>query len=251
MEQTKTKEGESLDPDDLDDILESALDDFDEEEDKPKTKTIKSKSTSTTYSVSSDSVQIKTEKQESVVVEEEVDEKEEQDELAKLMESLKTGDFEKTIDDIAKSLQLDGNSGELPDMNLNEETIGKIMEDFEKQPDMMKMVEQLMGTFVSKDVMYEPMKEMRTRYPKWFEENTSKLSSADLAKYQKQFECVKKMCDAYENDPQNTQKIITLMHEMQETGQPPADILKELTDVLGGGGELPALPTDASNCSIM
>jgi hypothetical protein len=155
------------------------LDDFEEEEDKPKTKVVKSKTVSTSYSVSSESnVQIKTEKQESVVVEEvEEDEAPEQDELSKLMESLKTGDFEKTIDDLAKSLQLDENTGgmgpseaklniflaEMPDMNLNEEAIGKIMEDFEKQPEMMKMVEQLMGTFVSKDVMYEPMKEMKSR----------------------------------------------------------------------------------------
>ena len=45
---------------------------------------------------------------------------------------------------------------------------------------------------------------------------------------------MREICDTYEKEPDNTDKVVELMQRMQECGQPPAEIVKEL----GGGVEL-------------
>jgi peroxin-19 len=95
-----------------------------------------------------------------------------------------------------------------------------------------------MGELVSKDVLYEPMKDLKKQYPEWISKNRSELSPEDAQKYQKQLEIITQIVDAFESQEgmgeQETQKITDLMQEMQALGNPPEGLLKELT------------PTDAS-----
>jgi hypothetical protein len=59
-------------------------------------------------------------------------------------------------------------------------------------------------------------------------------SAEDHARYTRQLAVVREICDTYEKEPDNTDKVVELMQRMQECGQPPPDIVKEL----GGGVEL-------------
>jgi len=267
--------------DKLDEILESALEDFDEDEHLSSKKKTKTKSTTTTTTttetnvidikkedtgkvevIMKDEIKLtkvkKEEEDEEDEGKKEEDEQREKDEISKLLDSLKTGDFDKTLEDMAKNLHLTGENEDLPDLNqLSEEQISKMMEDLEKdfkeKPEMADMMEKIMGTFMSKDVMYDPMKEMKEKYPDWLEKHKVQLSGDEYRNYERQYQCIKAICQVYETEPDNVQKVVSLMQQMQETGQPPAELLKQLSDEMGASeGNLSNLfNSNDGNCSLM
>lgn len=85
-----------------------------------------------------------------------------------------------------------------------------------------------MRQLLSKEVLYEPMKEIGERYPEWLESNKSELSKEDLARYTRQHEFIKQLCQVYETTPNDFQRVVDLMQNMQDCGQPPPDIVREL-----------------------
>ncbi|KAF8412985.1 hypothetical protein HHK36_000957 [Tetracentron sinense] len=111
----------------------------------------------------------------------------------------------------------------------------EMMEDFVKQfeelaggQDMESIVETMMQQLLSKEILYEPMKEIGERYPKWLEEHGTGLSKEEYDRYSRQYELIKELNEVYANDPGNFPKIVELMQKMQECGQPPNDIVQEL-----------------------
>lgn len=117
------------------------------------------------------------------------------------------------------------------------EDLGKdaMMEEWVKQfeelagsQDMESIVETMMQQLLSKDILYEPMKEIGERYPKWLEEHKSSLSGEDYRRYSHQYELIQELNGVYDSDPGNFSKIVELMQKMQECGHPPNDIVHEL-----------------------
>ncbi|KAK7246022.1 hypothetical protein RIF29_40879 [Crotalaria pallida] len=94
--------------------------------------------------------------------------------------------------------------------------------------DMESIVETMMQQLLSKEILHEPMKEIGERYPKWLEEHKNSLSKEEYERYSHQYELIRNLNEVYENDSQNFNKIIDLMHKMQECGQPPNDFVQEL-----------------------
>ena len=94
--------------------------------------------------------------------------------------------------------------------------------------DMESIVETMMQQLLSKEILHEPMKEIGERYPKWLKEHEDVLSKEDFARYSHQYELIKDLNEVYENDPGNFTKIVELMQQMQECGQPPNEIVQEL-----------------------
>ncbi|CAG8667551.1 325_t:CDS:2 [Cetraspora pellucida] len=115
-----------------------------------------------------------------------------------------------------------------------------------------KVLEWMMETLATKDYLYEPMKEfvqkvdnhyfdiiaaslhnrhgctIYFKYPKWLEENKSKVSEEDYERYEKQSKYIQKIIEKYEApdfDENNEQQNKAIL---QELGQPPAEILNEL-----------------------
>ncbi|KAL6985186.1 hypothetical protein U1Q18_018563 [Sarracenia purpurea var. burkii] len=110
-----------------------------------------------------------------------------------------------------------------------------MMEDWAKQfeelagsQDMESIVETMMQQLLSKEILHDPMKEIAERYPKWLEEHQSKLSKDEYERYSHQYELIKDLTEVYETEPGNFNKIVELMQKMQECGQPPNDIVQEL-----------------------
>jgi peroxin-19 len=52
---------------------------------------------------------------------------------------------------------------------------------------------------ISKDSLYQPMKNLKEEYPKWLEENWQTLSDETLEKYNKQLDKVTEICELFEN----------------------------------------------------
>ncbi|KAF8379233.1 hypothetical protein HHK36_028665 [Tetracentron sinense] len=104
----------------------------------------------------------------------------------------------------------------------------KQFEELAGSQDMESMVETMMQQLLSKDILHEPMKEIGERYPKWLEEHDSELSKEEYDRYNRQYGFIKDLNGVYDNDPGNFPKIVELMQKMQECGQPPNDIVQEL-----------------------
>ncbi|KAI4327124.1 hypothetical protein L6164_019623 [Bauhinia variegata] len=135
-----------------------------------------------------------------------------------------------------------------------------MMEDWVKQfeelagsQDMESIVETMMQQLLSKEILHEPMKEIGERYPKWLEEHKISLSKEEYERYSRQYELIQNLNVVYETDPGNFNKIVELMQKMQECGQPPNDIVRELAPDfdLASLGQLSPEMLESPNCSIM
>lgn len=93
---------------------------------------------------------------------------------------------------------------------------------------MESIVETMMQQLLSKEILYEPMKEIAQKYPKWLEEHEESLTKDEYSRYSRQYQFIVRLNEVYENDPENFTKIVDLMQKMQECGQPPNDIVQEV-----------------------
>ncbi|KAL6501552.1 hypothetical protein OROGR_026685 [Orobanche gracilis] len=120
--------------------------------------------------------------------------------------------------------------------------------------DMESIMETMMQQLLSKEILHEPMKEMGERYPIWLEENKPKLGDKEYAQYSHQYELIKELNQVYETEPDNFNKIVELMQKMQGCGQPPNDIVQELApgfDLSTLGQLSPEMLESPQNCCIM
>jgi len=146
--------------------------------------------------------------------------------------------------------------------HLSEQMMGSLMNDFEQfntSHDSNDVVDSVMKQLLDKELMYEPMKEVCIRYPKWLASNKDRLSSEEYQKYGTQYQYFQRIVRLYETDPGNFDRLMELMQDIQEYGQPPVEIIKELAPELqfdeegmpimdpmaggmGGGGMMPGMP---------
>ncbi|TMW64822.1 hypothetical protein Poli38472_008989 [Pythium oligandrum] len=179
--------------------------------------------------------------------------------IEQLLGSLKTAQGEKEDEDldvnvgVAKTLQNMAKAAE--DMEgleaakmeqMGEEMMEEMMKQFEgmgETSDFQGMVDGMMQQLLSKDVMYDPMKQICERYPAWLAEKESLLSKEDYERYGKQYRYFQEIIAVYESEPDNFARLSELMQEMQETGQPPSEIVKELAPGLQFDDEgMPVMP---------
>lgn len=117
----------------------------------------------------------------------------------------------------------------------SEEMMSSIMYEFEKmnnKSDSNDIVDDVMKQLLSKDLMYEPMKEVCTRFPKFLAENKEGMSNEEYEKYGKQYQYFQRIVRVYEVEPNNYDRLMELMQEIQEYGQPPVEIIKDLAPEL-------------------
>lgn len=65
------------------------------------------------------------------------------------------------------------------------------------------------------------LQEIADKYPPWLEKqaaagSSSTLSPADLDRYRRQYDCIMRLCAAYEAEPSNTAEIMGLLQEVGE-----------------------------------
>lgn len=118
----------------------------------------------------------------------------------------------------------------------------------------------MLQSLLSKELLYPSIKEIVNKYPDWLADNRSKLEAKEYDKYNRQFSVMQKVCIEFENEKDSDdsvtknrrfEKILALMQEMQECGHPPKE--------LAGETDLPnplaggAFPgaPGAENCVIM
>lgn len=143
------------------------------------------------------------------------------------------------------SINKEGGAGVPGDLGLgSEEMMKEALEQLEGSPEFASIMEKMMGSLLSKEVLYEPIKQMKEKYPAWLANNRDKVSAEEFARYSKQFEYVQRLCVLYESDS-TMAEIMNVMQEMQEHGQPPEDIVQEMAPGFNlgaeGGPQMPEL----------
>jgi peroxin-19 len=121
-------------------------------------------------------------------------------------------------------------------------------------PGMSSLVDTIMQQLLSKDVLYQPMKDIGGRYPEWIEAHRGELSPEDITKYEEQYEYIQRICTLYETNPKDYSHLMDLLNEMQQRGQPPQEIIDELAPGMTFGPDgIPqssSLPGNDGECCV-
>jgi len=115
--------------------------------------------------------------------------------------------------------------------NLSDEVIKRMMAEFEamgQKEDFSSVVDNMMRQLLSKDIMYVPMKSICERFPNWLAEHASQQTKEEYENYGRMYQAFQKLVMVYETEPDNFPRLMELMQDLQECGQPPAEIIKDL-----------------------
>ncbi|KAK6172158.1 hypothetical protein SNE40_015884 [Patella caerulea] len=133
--------------------------------------------------------------------------------------------------------------------------------DGQEGPDYFPMMQGMMQMLLSKEVLYPSLKEISSKYPKWLDENKDKIVEEERNRFNKQHTLMVEICSHYESEQETDsddvkrerfENLMTIMQQMQELGQPPKDIVGDMAPGLEfDENGLPKLPGMASSCSIM
>jgi peroxin-19 len=82
------------------------------------------------------------------------------------------------------------------------------IKDAEGNEEMKTALESVVEQIISKDSLYEPMKQLKEEFPGWLEKNWDKISQEDLEKYNKQVDKIEQICKMYETSEGSENKEI-------------------------------------------
>jgi len=88
------------------------------------------------------------------------------------------------------------------------------------------LIDGVMQQLLSKELMYEPIQQVCEKFPKWLEEERSNMDNEEYQRRVKQYQCFQELTRTYETEPDNSEKLMMLMQDVQEYGQPPAAIVE-------------------------
>ncbi|RAL15486.1 putative peroxisomal membrane protein receptor Pex19 [Aspergillus homomorphus CBS 101889] len=112
--------------------------------------------------------------------------------------------------------------------------------------DLTKMFMGMMEQLSNKEILYEPMKELNTKFGPWIAENkaSGKVSDEEMVRYEKQAGVVAQIVAKFEEegytdeDAKCREYVWEKMQEMQACGNPPDELISApmMEDLMGGGG---------------
>uniref|UniRef100_A0A1A8MRC3 Peroxisomal biogenesis factor 19 n=1 Tax=Nothobranchius pienaari TaxID=704102 RepID=A0A1A8MRC3_9TELE len=93
------------------------------------------------------------------------------------------------------------------------------------------IMQSIMQNLLSKEVLYPSLKEISTKYPEWLEANKPSLNAQDYDRYEQQAQIMGQICKLFEKEEGVTENkerifesIMDLMQKLQELGQPPKEL---------------------------
>ncbi|BGP23259.1 Peroxisome chaperone and import receptor [Rhodotorula toruloides] len=121
------------------------------------------------------------------------------------------------------------------------------------------MLDEMMKQLMSRDMLYEPLKELADKYPAYLEQHRSTLSAADIERYEKQRTIVRQIVDRFEEPGADKQPpytpeeeeqrsarldaVVDLVAKMNECGAPPNEIMGEMPPGMDLGADgMPKVP---------
>lgn len=108
--------------------------------------------------------------------------------------------------------------------------------------DMSKLLVDMLEQLSSKEVLYEPIKDLNTKFPDYLKEKKGSIPEDQHANYTKQYHITNEIILLFESstyndeDKEQREKVNTLLESLQELGQPPSDLVGDASDFPGFGG---------------
>lgn len=98
-------------------------------------------------------------------------------------------------------------------------------------------MQNMMQSLLSSEVLLPSLKDLTEKYPDWLRENGDKVPKEDKERYEKQLKLMEDVCRELEKEkPDDSaevkrvrfQTVLDMMQSMQDLGQPPADLVGDL-----------------------
>ncbi|KAI5970685.1 PEX19 [Candida margitis] len=108
--------------------------------------------------------------------------------------------------------------------------------------DMSKLLIDMLEQLSSKEVLYEPIKDLNNKFPQYLKDNKDKLDEQQYANYTKQYDITNDILKVFEGDNYNDSnkgqrdQINAMLESLQELGQPPVELVGDAGDFLPGFG---------------
>ena len=108
--------------------------------------------------------------------------------------------------------------------------------------DMSKLLVDMLEQLSSKEVLYEPIKDLNTKFPEYLQQNKDKLDEAKYKNYTQQYEITNDIVKIFElesyseENKRQREQVNSLLESLQELGQPPSELVGETGDFLPGFG---------------
>lgn len=143
-------------------------------------------------------------------------------------------------DTISSTLNRLKESGNKVDQSIKDEQPDQLLENLLGQLDLGEdgfdignLLGELLDQLASKAVLYEPLKDLSVKYPKWIEENKDSVTEEELIRYNKQSDIVQSIVSKFEeesySDASDKEFISAKLEEMQNSGNPPNDLMGDLS----------------------
>ncbi|XP_030631126.1 peroxisomal biogenesis factor 19 [Chanos chanos] len=121
------------------------------------------------------------------------------------------------------------------------------------------IMQSIMQNLLSKDVLYPSLKEITEKYPEWLNANRQSLPPDQYRRYEEQHRIMGEICNQFEREgdgESNFENILELMQKLQDLGQPPKELAGEAPPGLNFDMESLHLsgasgPGAADQCSVM
>ncbi|XP_037537831.1 peroxisomal biogenesis factor 19 [Nematolebias whitei] len=125
------------------------------------------------------------------------------------------------------------------------------------------IMQSIMQNLLSKEVLYPSLKEITTKYPEWLEANKPSLSAQDHQRYEQQAKVMGEICRLFEKEEEGAEEkertfesIMDLMQKLQDLGQPPKELAGDAPPGFNFDMESLNLPGvsgagPADQCSVM
>ncbi|CAO1626987.1 unnamed protein product [Jaminaea pallidilutea] len=136
-----------------------------------------------------------------------------------------------------------------PFADFSDEDMSKLLSslgggDMDSEEGMSKALEKLMGEMMGKEVLYEPLKELKDKYKPYLASPPAGLPQEDLERYKEQSKILDQVVATFENpDYENGSdakkqelkgRVSELMTKMQEAGAPPEEVVGEMPEGMDG-----------------
>lgn len=109
-------------------------------------------------------------------------------------------------------------------------------------------IKSLISDVLSKDVLQEPMQQIRNSLSVWLTENSASLPVDERSRHERQLKLVTDICGEFEGNADSA-RIIDLLASLKDCGKLPSEVMSELPDDEEGveHGDLEQM---ASNCPV-
>ncbi|XP_067128965.1 peroxisomal biogenesis factor 19 [Centruroides vittatus] len=127
-------------------------------------------------------------------------------------------------------------------------------------PNFLPLMQDIMQKLLSKELLYPALKDIVDKYPKWLEDARGTLQQKEYDCYNQQYQLMKEICEEFEKedddnrlDKEKFDKILNLMQKMQDCGHPPKELIGEMLPLIEfderGNPKISSLQGD--QCCIM